>query len=98
MMMDPEEYGRSIENRSYLDLIRLREKLMMAVHEFEQQEISGRRNSGDRNFCPAPETKYRMHLEYLGEICRVMNRKYNREYVHGYGSLREDSERMTTGG
>ena len=36
MMMDPEEYGRSIENRSYLDLIRLREKLMMAVHEFEQ--------------------------------------------------------------
>ena len=44
------------------------------------------------DYSPSPDVRYQMHLEYLAELCRIMQEKYNEEYVWGSRTLKQDAE------
>ena len=44
------------------------------------------------DYSPSPDVRYQMHLEYLAELCKLMSRRYNEEYVDGCRTLQQDAE------
>ena len=92
MMISPESYVKELENASYPELIRVRDSLITEIRRFEVKEMAGDRSDPAWGVCPTPEVKYQTNLEYLAEICRLMHEKYNREYVRGERTLKQDGE------
>lgn len=97
MMVSPQTYGDHIQDKSYLELIRERDRLIHFLKDFEKKEKTGDRSSPDWQCCPKPDVVYQMYLEYLAVICGVMQKKYNEEYVWGRRTLKQDAEEKENG-
>lgn len=77
MMISPNCYIDEIKDKSYKELLKEREELLKAIYSFEKEEIE----KGEIIYSPSPEVVYQMNLEYLGELCKLISRKYNEEYI-----------------
>ena len=81
MMISPQSYVMMHKNDSFDELIKERDLLIESVRDLEKIVYSDDRSSEEWSFCPGPDVQYQMYLEYLGELCKFMKEKYNREIV-----------------
>ena len=93
MMISPDGYIMHLKDSDYNELIRERDELIKSIREFEESEKKGDRSGEEWHICPSPEVRYQCNLEYLAKLCKLMNEKYNTEYVWGEKSL-ADSDSM----
>ena len=77
MMMCPESYAMMYKDESYEKLLSVRDKLMEDILYFEAH----RDEPEEPRIEPSAEVRYQCHLEYLGELCKLIAEKYNKEYV-----------------
>ena len=89
MMICPEGYVKELEDAPYPELIRERNRLIRYIREFEKKEKAGDRSDPGWGICPSPEVRYQMNLEYLAALCRLMQERYNREFVGGDRTLKD---------
>ena len=69
---------------------RLLSKDGVTTAQFEGKEMIGDRSDEGWQGWPSPEVVYQMELEYLAALCSMMHEKYNREYVWGRRTLKDD--------
>ena len=79
MMISPNCYIDEIKHKSYKELLEERNVLLKSIYLFENEEIK----QGEIIYSPSPEVIYQMNLEYLGELCKLISKKYNEEYIWG---------------
>ena len=78
MMLSPETFIQiECENKSYKELLRIRDSLIMQIRAFEKGKVPEK----EYQILPSPVTIYRVNLEYLGELCRLISEKYGDEFV-----------------
>lgn len=95
MMIDPEDYKTGLQRKSYLELMKKRERLLSFMHQFEVNEIAGDRSDSEWRFRPSPEVRYQVYFGYLAELCKEMRERYNQDYVWGRHTLKQDVEAET---
>lgn len=76
-MTSPESFIQEYKNKSYSELLSARDKLLKEIRAFERHTYDPERDM----FCPSPEVIYQCNLEYLGELCKLISKKYNQEFV-----------------
>lgn len=91
MMISPECFIEEQKNKSYKQLIEERNELIRKISEFEEKEKAGDRSGEEWFICPSPQVRYQSNLEYLAELCKYMQQRYNKEYVHGDKKLATDN-------
>ena len=89
-MISPSNYIEQLENADYAELITERDNLLAYIKEYEAKEIAGDRSGKEWDIDPQPDVRYQVYLEYLGELCKLMQEKYNRDYVWGDRKLKDD--------
>ena len=77
MMISPESYVDELKDKSYKELLKNREELLECIYTFENGKIDKK----EFMIKPSPDVKYQMHLEYLGELSKLIADKYREEYV-----------------
>lgn len=92
MMISPEMYIEQLKDAEYLELIEERNDLIEFIKDYEKKETVGDRSGDDWLVNPSPDVRYQMYLEYLGELCKLMQEKYNTEYVWGDRRLQDDAK------
>ena len=75
-MISPASYIDTQKNKTYKELLRERNKLLSDINNFENGNIK-KSNIID----PRPEVIYQWNLMYLGELCKLISKKYNKEYI-----------------
>ena len=79
MMISPNGFIESYKNKSYKELLPIRDELMQEIWTFENHSY----DSELIMMHPSPEVVYQCNLKYLGELCKLIADKYNQEYVWG---------------
>ena len=79
MMISPNGFIESYKNKSYKELLPVRDELMQEICMFENHSY----DSELIMMRPSPEVVYQCKFEYLGELCKLIADKYNQEYVWG---------------
>ena len=69
MMISPKMYVKELENKSYEDLLKVRDELINEIKDFEN-------NKAESSFKPSPKTIYKVHLQYLSELCLLISNKF----------------------
>ena len=69
MMISPKMYVKELENKSYEELLEARDELISEIKNFENNKV-------ERSFKPSPETMYKVHLQYLSELCLLISSKF----------------------
>jgi hypothetical protein len=79
MMLSPEVFIVEYIDKSYSELISVRDELIVEIRNFEEHknDIQG------GIICPSPKVVYQCNLEYLAKLCELISEKYNKEYVLG---------------
>ena len=83
MMMSPEGYAERYKGAEYHEMIKERDRLIDSIRQFEQKQREGDRSGEEWMIEPSPEVVYQCNLEYLAELCKMIQEKYNRVYVWG---------------
>lgn len=83
MMLPPEAFIGSFADSSYEELIVERDGLIEAIRKYEENEKNGDRSGSEWNINPSPDVVYQCNMEYLAQLCLMMQEKYNQEYVLG---------------
>ena len=92
MMVSPESYAALWKDAAYPDMMTERDRLLYFVRDYEEKEKAGDRSGDEWRIHPQPDVLYQVYLEYLGVLCRLMQETYNRDYVSGEHSLRDDAK------
>lgn len=79
MMISPEGFIEAYKNKSYKELLPVRDELIEDIRAFENQTYDSELSM----ICPSPEVTYQCRLEYLGELCELIAEKYNQEFIWG---------------
>ena len=77
MMISPQSYISRFKSAKYTDLIKERDRLIIELREFEQNEMTGDRSGEEWLMDPNPEVMYQCSLDYLAELCVLMRDRYN---------------------
>lgn len=77
MMISPESFIRKHIDKTYSELLCVRDELMAEIRDFEK----GKFISTDIIISPSPEVRYQCNLEYLGKLCQLISEKYNKEFM-----------------
>ena len=92
MMISPEGFIESHKNKSYKELLPVRDELIKEIWAFERRtfdpELMLRR--------PSPETVYQCNLLYLGKLCELIADKYNQEFIWGDADEEDEEEESDT--
>ena len=83
MMISPMSYVDEHKNDSIEQLIKERKSLIKEIEKLEKIVFSKDRSSAEWNFCPGPDVRYQVELEYLSELCQYISERYNQEYEWG---------------
>ena len=79
MMISLEGFIEMNKDKSYKELIKVRDELISDIRSFEA-------DPDQKGFIdPSPEVVYQMNLQYLGKLCELIAEKYNQKYVWGDG-------------
>ena len=92
MMISTDVFVKQYEDEPYPDLIRERDRLIRDIRVFEEAEMAGDRSDPAWGVCPMPDVRYQMNLEYLAGLCKLMQERYNQEYVGEERTLKQDAE------
>ena len=92
MMISPKTYASGCKGMSYAELRAVRDGLLADILEYER--ALGRAPEGELpslpegivEMCPSPDVVYQMQLEYLGMLCELLSRQFNREFEQFDGS------------
>ncbi len=79
MMISPEGFILEYLDRSYAELLKVRDKLIVEIRDFEKHKDE----PGEIIMTPSPEVVYQCNLKYLSKICELISQKYNQEFVWG---------------
>lgn len=71
MMMSPKMYIKDLENKSYEELLIEKDELINDIKKYENGEVVD-------SFKPSGGTIYKMHLQYLAELCLLIVNKCNK--------------------
>ncbi len=77
MMMSPDSFTEEHKDKSYKELLTVRDELLDEIRAFEDQTYDPELDLVH----PSPAVTYQCNLEYLGKLCELIAEKYNREYV-----------------
>ena len=77
MMFPPETFISSHADKSYEELIDVRDELIRDIKQFEENPTS--EDSDFIIICPGPDVVYQMHLEYLSAICKLIIKKFREQ-------------------
>ncbi len=77
MMISPDCYMDQYRDKSYAELLPIREELYKEILSFENKTYDPRMEM----YHPSPEVVYQCNLEYLGKLCELISQKYNQEFV-----------------
>lgn len=80
MMISPDGYIEELEDKSYINLLKERDLLIREICRFEKDKDC---NGEEWMMCPSPNVIYQMNLQYLGRLCELISKVYNRDYVWG---------------
>ena len=78
MMVSPEGFIIKYIDKSYSELLPLRDELIREIHYFEKYES----DQLEEIVCPSPEVVYQCNLEYLAKLCELIAQKYNQEFIN----------------
>ena len=92
MMISPASYIEHLQDAGYLELIEERDRLLRFIKEYEGRDIAGYRSGDGWSVHPQPDVRYQVYLEYLSELCSLMQEKYNHDYVWGGRTLHDDAK------
>ena len=84
MMVSPESYIDEIKDKSYKELLKERDELLEEIKDFEEAKELENENMieiPEIIIDPSPEVVYQCNLEYLGELCKLISEKYNKEFI-----------------
>lgn len=75
MMISPEKFIEEYKNKSYAELLPIRNELLEEIQAFENHTYNPEMNMVH----PSPEVVYQCNLEYMGKLCELIAEKYNSE-------------------
>ncbi len=75
MMISPNAYAGFHKDKSYKSLIRERDSLIREIRKLEKLVLNKDLEDEAWQICPDPEVRYRVSMEYLIELCRMMLQK-----------------------
>ncbi len=75
MMVSPYSYAEMYKDATYEELLKVRNKLIEELWQFERNEVPAE----EYMICPSPDTRYSCNLEYMTEICRLVDAAYQRK-------------------
>ncbi|MBE6027509.1 MAG: hypothetical protein E7227_02750 [Clostridiales bacterium] len=78
MMISPEGFIEEYKNKSYIELVKVRDELLKEIRGFEKDK--GQDGMGIM-ISPSPEVRYQCNLLYLGKLCELISEKYNIENI-----------------
>lgn len=76
-MISPEGFIQEHIDKSYAELLRVRDELIAEIRDFEKCRV----NPIEITMSPSSDVIYQCNLEYLGKLCELISEKYNREFV-----------------
>ncbi|MBP5199505.1 MAG: hypothetical protein J6Z82_02500 [Schwartzia sp.] len=79
MMISPYSFIEEYKDKSYAELLLVRDSLLNDILTFEKQEYEPEL----RYRCPSPDVVYQCNLQYLGKLCELIQKKYNHEFIWG---------------
>ena len=91
-------YSTSVENiiswikSGEVAIPEIQRPLIRFIRKYEKKDVAGDRSGNEWSIHPQPDVRYQVYLEYLAELCKYMSKKYNKEYVWGDRTLKEDAE------
>lgn len=77
MMISPGAALESSKKKTYEELLAERDEILEGIRDFETH----RDEPKQEEICPGPEVIYQWDLEYLGDLCKLIAKRYNEEYV-----------------
>lgn len=83
MMIGLGGYIAMHENDSFEQLIKERNNLVSEINKLEKIVFDENKTDQVWMIHPGPDVKYQMYLEYLAELCKFMQKKYNKKVVWG---------------
>lgn len=82
MMKSPGGIIEEYNDKSYTELIFVRDDLIAKIRDFEKCKIDSI-DSTESNMNSSLQVVYRCNLDYLGRVCKLISEKYNREFLLG---------------
>ena len=79
MMISPEGFFEEYRNKTYTELLTVRDELFDQIRTFEKHTYDPKL----AHLHASPEVVYQCNLEYLGQLCKLIAEKYNQEYIWG---------------
>ena len=77
-MISPETFIKTYENKSYDQLLVIRQSLLNDIYAFETAKPKDTPES-NISIWPAEEVVYQSDLKYLAKICELIAKKYSLE-------------------
>ena len=75
MMIDPEIFKESLRDESLTEVIKVRDRLIKQIQEYEREGPA----ETDISVDPGPDVVYYCNLSYLSEICDLIQEKLHEE-------------------
>ena len=73
MMVSPDSYVSEFADKTYEEILAEKDRLVKEIKEYENK-------SQDLEppvfISPSPDTRYKVNLLYLAEICKLLEKKY----------------------
>ena len=85
-MISPEIYCESLEDKSFVELISERNRLIDEIKCFEEQKDKIF-DKFEYKISPSPETLYAWNIEALGMLCKLMSKKINKIDYEEYSKI-----------
>ena len=77
MMISPDIYIEQLKYKSYAELLPIKDELVDEIRYFEEHP------NDDVIMHPSPEVIYQCNLNYLSNLCDLIAKKYNQEFIRG---------------
>ena len=77
MMISPKTYIEEQKDKTYEELIKERDRLIKEVRYFEKHI---EKEMKVQYISPSPDVIYQWNLEYLSELCNLIQEKFNEKY------------------
>ena len=78
MMISPESYIEKLQDNSYEELLKVRDRLIRKVRHFEKHKAEIMNQ--ELVIHPSPDVVYQWNLEALGMLFKLLQEKFNEEY------------------
>ena len=75
-MISPGAYISQFENCTLEQMVKERDSLYRELRKLEKFVFEKDYGNEEWNICPSPDTRYKVYLEYLSQLCLLIRDKY----------------------